>query len=339
MDNRDPLISVIIPVYNVEPYLPQCLDSVLNSTYSNLQVILVDDGSPDNCGSICDSYAETDQRITVIHQKNQGLSEARNSGLAIARGAFVTFIDSDDIVSPSLFDTLLWAIKHTDSDIAACEYTRTEKAMVYSSPLSPEQLKVVYGTDGCLRVFSNEPSIRAITWTGPMVWNKLYRKQKIKTTFKKGCVPAEDMQFNWEYSENCNKMVIVPQVFYYWRSNSNSITQSLNVSKYVTIAYVWMDIAQKTHGADETLRAHLRYRAASSAYTALWRIFRGDLQAQYSEFCNPARSVIRQYFPEMIAHQDAKFYEKVAYFLCRYCYSVWKLLPKTYEWLKRVFKR
>ena len=230
-------------------------------------------------------------------------------------------------------------MEHTDADIAACEHTRDPEKLVCLPAPAPESFKIMNGMNSCVQVFSGDPSVRAVTWTGPMVWNKLYRKQKIKAKFQKNCVPAEDMQFNWEYAENCSSMVIVPQALYYWRINPNSITNTIRVSDYVTVARVWIGIAQKTHGADAALQAHLHYRAASSAHTALWRIFRGNLQAQYLQFCNLALSVIRQYFPEMIAHQDAKLYAKAVYSLCRYCYPAWKLLPKTYEWLKRVLKR
>ena len=90
------MVSVIIPIYNVEKYIRQCIDSVLNQTYTQIEIILVDDGSPDNCGAICDEYAERDNRIKVIHKENGGLSDARNAGLAIAQGDFVYFLDSDD---------------------------------------------------------------------------------------------------------------------------------------------------------------------------------------------------------------------------------------------------
>ncbi len=95
----NPLISVVIPVYKVEPYLRECVDSVISQTYKNLDIILVDDESPDSCPAICDEYAERDSRVRVIHRKNGGLSAARNSGIDIARGEYITFIDSDDYVS------------------------------------------------------------------------------------------------------------------------------------------------------------------------------------------------------------------------------------------------
>ena len=95
-----PLISVIVPVYKVETYLPTCVDSILSQTFSDFELILVDDGSPDACGAMCDGYAREDSRIRVIHQKNGGLSAARNTGLDIAKGEYVTFVDSDDVIAP-----------------------------------------------------------------------------------------------------------------------------------------------------------------------------------------------------------------------------------------------
>lgn len=112
------LVSIIIPIYKVEAYLEKCLDSVLAQTYRDLEIILVDDGSPDRCGEICDRYAEKDKRIRVIHKKNGGLSDARNAGIEIAKGEYITFIDSDDYVAQDHVFSLYKALKDTDSDIA-----------------------------------------------------------------------------------------------------------------------------------------------------------------------------------------------------------------------------
>ena len=100
-------ISVIIPVYNVEPYLRKCLDSVINQTYRNLEIIIVDDGSPDNCGAICDEYAARDDRVIVIHKKNGGVSAARNDGIRIASGKWITFVDPDDWCEPDYYEMLI----------------------------------------------------------------------------------------------------------------------------------------------------------------------------------------------------------------------------------------
>lgn len=117
-------ISVIIPVYKVEPYLRQCLDSVVDQTYKNLEIICVDDGSPDKCGTICDEYAKKDSRIRVIHRENGGLSAARNSGIDIATGEYICFIDSDDFVSKSFVKYLYTLIKKYKADISVCPLIR-----------------------------------------------------------------------------------------------------------------------------------------------------------------------------------------------------------------------
>ena len=114
----NPLISVIVPVYKVEMYLKRCIDSIVTQTYSNIELILIDDGSPDNCPQICESYKEKDSRIVVIHKKNEGLSAARNKGLDIAHGDYITFIDSDDWVSTEYLSKLYSSIKETNADIA-----------------------------------------------------------------------------------------------------------------------------------------------------------------------------------------------------------------------------
>lgn len=117
---NNPLITVIIPCYKVEQYLPKCINSVLTQTYTNLEIILVDDGSPDNCGNICDNYAQKDSRIKVIHKTNGGLSDARNKGIDIAHGEYITFIDSDDYVSNDYIEVLYNLLKENNAQMSIC---------------------------------------------------------------------------------------------------------------------------------------------------------------------------------------------------------------------------
>lgn len=117
-----PQISVIVPVYKVEPYLQKCIDSILAQTFRDIEVILVDDGSPDNCPAICDAAAEKDERVRVIHQKNGGLSAARNAGLDIARGEWIGFVDSDDYIAPEMYQTLYNTAIKNDAQLALCSY-------------------------------------------------------------------------------------------------------------------------------------------------------------------------------------------------------------------------
>jgi glycosyltransferase involved in cell wall biosynthesis len=117
-----PMISIIVPVYKVEPYLRRCIDSILAQTFTDFECILIDDGSPDNCPTICDEYAKKDSRIIVIHQENKGVSAARNAGLDRAKGEWIGFVDSDDWIEPNMYETLLKACTTENGDIAACNY-------------------------------------------------------------------------------------------------------------------------------------------------------------------------------------------------------------------------
>ena len=127
------LISVIIPVYNAEKYLNRCLDSVLNNTYKNLEVILVDDGSTDMSGRICDEYAKKDCRIRVLHKENGGTARARNTGLKIAKGDYIAFVDNDDFVHPCFYEYMLSSMESSSADVAICELTRDMQVDEFNS--------------------------------------------------------------------------------------------------------------------------------------------------------------------------------------------------------------
>ena len=114
------LISVIVPVYKVEQYLDKCISSIVNQTYDNLEIILVDDGSPDNCPKICDNWAEKDQRIKVVHKQNGGLSSARNEGIVVATGKYISFIDSDDYIDSQTYEKMIFSITSTEADMCIC---------------------------------------------------------------------------------------------------------------------------------------------------------------------------------------------------------------------------
>ena len=121
--NKEPMVSVIVPIYNVEKYLKRCIDSILNQTYKNLEIILVDDGSPDKCPQICDEYAKSDKRIKVIHKQNAGVSAARNDGLAIAQGDLIGFVDSDDFIHPSMYEEMVNYLVSQDCDLVSCGFS------------------------------------------------------------------------------------------------------------------------------------------------------------------------------------------------------------------------
>lgn len=332
------LVSVIVPVYKVEQYLPECLDSILSSTYKELEIILVDDGSPDNCPAICDEYARKDHRITVIHQQNQGLVAARNAGLAVATGEYIAFVDSDDVISPIMYEAMVSAIERTGADMAACEY-RTDKKLLtlHAKPKT---------TDFCLDSFdqqlamlTNAPSVRDFTWTSCFVWDKLYRREKIQSGFQPKCIMGEDLEFNWRYIHTCKKTVMVPHALYLYRLNPQGITgvykaQRRNpklVISGISNASQWAAIAQQSEIHDKALQNYLNARAAYVAHGALWRIYATRCEQEYAAYCAEASILLKEHCGLLL--RDKATYSLPLRVMCglyRSCFLLWKMMARVY---------
>ncbi len=166
-----PLISIIVPVYQVEKYLEKCINSILSQTYKNLEIILVDDGSTDNCPAICDRFQDKDSRIKVIHQDNGGLSHARNVGLEISTGDFIGFVDSDDWIEPNMYENLLSALQETGADIAVCNRLDDfEDSKLTSSHMISIKRKLYSSIEALRKIIKDEDILH------DTVWNKLYKR-------------------------------------------------------------------------------------------------------------------------------------------------------------------
>lgn len=210
------LISVIVPIYNVEKYLGKCVDSVINQTYENLEIILVDDGSLDNCPQICDEYANLDSRIKVIHKKNGGLSDARNAGMNIATGDYISFIDSDDYISDDFIETLYTTMITENSDIAECDIVRFEDG---TTP-------VIEKEDGEINSFSTEKGLSLLIAGNKFhqhVWNKLYKVEfALKIPFEKGKL-NEDEFWTYQIFGQVEKVTKINKSMYFYIQRSSSI--------------------------------------------------------------------------------------------------------------------
>jgi len=204
------LISIIVPAYNVAEYLPRCLDSILGQTYTNLEVILVDDGSTDDTPSICDEYAKKDNRIKVIHRTNGGLSAARNSGLNIATGDYIGFVDSDDYIDLNMYEIMLNNIERFGASIANCGYhevgndTFVRKFSNKITLLDTSEALEVYALEGEGKYISNS------------VWNKLFSKETVKDIrFVEGRT-CEDLVYTGEALVNAIGVVYIEAPLYYY---------------------------------------------------------------------------------------------------------------------------
>ena len=167
------LISVIVPVYKVEEYLPNCLETIINQTYKNLEIILVDDGSPDKCPEICDQFMQKDTRIKVIHKENGGLSDARNAGIKIATGKYIGFVDSDDYIDPEFYEILYQNILKYDADLAVCNYVETEKSNWHEAK-KDDRIIEFNNIEALEALYSNDTQMQKAM---VVAWNKLYKRE------------------------------------------------------------------------------------------------------------------------------------------------------------------
>ena len=221
-----PQISVIVPVYNVEPYLHCCVDSILGQTFRDFELILVDDGSPDNCGAICDEYAAKDSRVKVIHQENGGVSRARNAALEVAKGAYITFCDSDDYYAATWLEDLYAGIG--DADVAVAQYSRVSdegstgrtsnhECGVYEIRNADDRIQYTVQN-----VFGGKH--------GWEVWTRLFRAEIIRHNHIRFCEScgnfAEDLGFVLEYMLYAEKVVSLPATGYCYRIRSGSMMQN-----------------------------------------------------------------------------------------------------------------
>ena len=217
MADKNILISIVVPVYNVEKYLESCIKSLKDQTYKNLEILLIDDGSTDRSGKICDMAAENDTRIRVIHKENSGVSDTRNMGLDQVHGQYVSFLDSDDIYAPYAVDCLLKAILSCDADISTGEYQDFEEDIAFE-PTVGNKPCVISGREGVRRMIGKEHIRYAV------VHNKLFKTELIRNfRFLSGKI-HEDEEFMYRIMYSAEKIVTIAQTIYGYRMRPGSIT-------------------------------------------------------------------------------------------------------------------
>lgn len=322
------LISVIVPIYNVEGYLPRCLETIAQQSYRYLEMILIDDGSTDNSGVICDQYAAKDERVTVIHQQNLGLWAARNAGQRIAKGAYLMFVDGDDYLH---LDTLKIVVESIDTnnlpDVVLIDFIRTsilhEEAKQIDhyriSELSQDQLIHSFftynGRDG----------------VSPNVWNKLYKRTLICDIYAKDYPRAQDMDFNIRVFLKCTSAIRIHEKLYYWVQRPTSL---MHQEGYWDIAYsclVKMYYTNYIHlPSDKRKYAHYLLRGLFIKML-YWknRMYKKDNQEIVFEQCKKYERAMRK---EYWQNRNIRFLEKVEV-------TIMLFSPRLTHWLMKVTKR
>ena len=256
---KNALISVIVPVYNVEPYVARCLDSILAQTETNLEIIVVDDGSQDNSGSICDQYAARDQRIRVIHKKNGGLSSARNAGLDAATGDYIGFVDSDDWIAPDMYGRLLTLLKKHDAQMAcAGRYDVDADTGVQTLGLCPAEEECISGEALAGRIFLYDGCDSSAC-------DKLYRRELLEEIrYPEGRI-CEDMPVAYRIALQAHRAVMCTKPLYYYFHRRGSITKTRKVTDKTfhesqNTAQIYADI-QESHPSIAPQARFLRVRS------------------------------------------------------------------------------
>lgn len=211
-----PLITVVVPVYNVEKYLNRCIDSICNQSYKNLEIILVDDGSTDYCGRICDNYQKKDTRISVIHQINKGLSEARNAGIDVATGKYIAFIDSDDYIAENMIEVLYTNMKKNGADISCCGHTDIYERS--GNRISSSERKMT--------IMSSKEALGIFLFTrvvDVVAWNKLYNIVLFDNIRYTPGKLYEDHFTTYKLLDKASKIVHTTEPLYFYCKRGSSI--------------------------------------------------------------------------------------------------------------------
>lgn len=219
------LISVIVPVYKVEEWLDECVESIVNQTYKNLEIILVDDGSPDNCPAMCDAWKERDARIKVIHKKNGGLSSARNAALEIITGKYISFVDSDDYMHPDMISSLYEDMQKTEADIVRCgRFTDIDGKI--------EETSAVKGR----KIYSNDEVMECYFYHkddfNSGVWDKLFRAELFEGVRFPDGINSEDYYIYAIVYGKCKKLYYNNKPLYYYRIRENSICSTPIINEH-----------------------------------------------------------------------------------------------------------
>lgn len=265
-----PLISVIIPVYKVEMYLRRCVDSVVNQSYENLEIILVDDGSPDKCGEMCDQYAAEYGNVRVIHQENQGLSAARNSGIREAHGKYLGFVDSDDFISNDMYKVLFQTISSSNAEIAVGGIIDYYEESGEKTGRFDENVSIYDSLEAIKSVLINKGNVTAHVVT------KLYKKEVFdEINFPKGKL-YEDSFTIVDFLLAARKVAVINKGLYYYCHRGDSIVESPFGKRDMHLIYAWEKNRRIIMEKIPELKEEIEFRYLWSCFYLLDKIYAKD---------------------------------------------------------------
>ena len=328
--SKKPLISIIIPVYKVEKYLDRCIESVVNQTYDNLEIILVDDGSPDTCPKKCDEWKTKDKRIKVIHKKNEGVSAARNTGIDNAKGDYISFVDSDDWIELSFCEDMLSVLQEKKASYVACGYNR-----VYDDFID------CINCDGSIKVLDSDSflnKLHSVQSGYGFVHMKLIKRNVVDgIRFDTSLKVGEDALFNVKLCKNIDKAVIYNKPLYNYYFNSNSVVRKYDVNyvdKYYEAMQAMYDYIKTNNLKNKTsVYNYIAYHVLLISVNYCYHPKNTNCRESLIEVCN------RPLFKEAIKKSNYKgmsLTRKISLFTIKH--KLYKLISMICKYRQKQFK-
>lgn len=322
-ESEQPIISIVVPVYKVEKYLKRCVSSILKQTYHNMEIILVDDGSPDKCGAICDEYKKIDNRVRVVHKKNGGLSDARNVAIPLAKGEYISFIDSDDWVSPYYVEHLYKAVSMCHADLGISWFENVfERKSLQSKPKKELIQYECMSNEECLKKLLYQDGVEVCAW------GKLYKTELVKDLKYPIGKLYEDIPVTYETIKRSKKISVIRNVDYYYFQRADSIQNDIFNSRKV-------DGIEHCHNMMEAVKRDfpkLQNAAECRYFSTVCNILFQIKDKQYEEIRQALWSEIVKYRKNILFDTEARKKARIAAAISYMGYSLLAFTYKKTQW-------
>lgn len=335
------MISIIVPVYNTSMYLKECVESILNQTYSKIEVVIVDDGSTDNSLAICKEYRDKDKRVRIFHKENSGVSSARNLGLRMAEGDYISFCDSDDVVKPELYWTLLQKLKDTGADrvCGGYEYLYPDNHRLYCKPRKDDG---IYKCSDLIKVMIDDGTLSGFLFSG--VNNSLFKSEIIKQNhigFKENVKYNEDSLFSFEYALHSRTLYSMQSLpLYLYRQHNASSTKKRPKEKVYDSLHSALDVIVKNRN-DIDYELQMKRRTVTET---LWAILDNGNNGSITESTKIIDNIVKSKdlinCLRYIDYRTLNIYKKLFYFMIKYKMSLSlciaaRMVPSLSKYLSR----
>ena len=307
------MISVIVPIYKVEKYLPRCVDSIINQTFADIEIILVNDGSPDRCGQICDDYALHENRIKVFHKENGGLSDARNTGIELAKGEYITFVDSDDYIAPNMLEHLMSNLEQYNADIVQCGFLR-----VYENDTESITKTVItekYGIDIVLTgIEALEDYFVTESFVDEIACAKLYKTSLFKetgTTYPVGRIHEDTFTTYKLFYYSRIVVCSAEQLYFYLQRNDSIIGQKTHLLRGLSVYEATKETVEfiESHNIDLTKQVQFFY--VKRCIFSINRIISVSSWRQWRDLLNQLRSDALKSLPGVLVNRNLTLRRRV----------------------------